>query len=327
MKRIIALTLVLLLTMISGVGCSMASQGSVSGNTKILYIVADGTDVFRTLIASGAQEYADANQISLTVVDAAKSIETQIQQIKSAKSEGYTAIICNLVNSDIANLAMTSAEGLPIVFINQNIDSELLQKNKYIYVGSDENVAGNLQAEFLVNYFKGKGLTSVNAVLFEGEKGHPAALGRTEAVKKGLKEAGIDVTYVFQDRADWSREKTQNMFTTFLNTNREFDCIICNNDEMALGAIEACKARGIDPSSIPIVGVDGTKDGCNAIVDKTMSFSIFQSAGGQGKAAVEAAVALGNGGKITNIEYAVDDKYIWVPYEGITADNVQDYIK
>ena len=82
MKRIIALTLVLLLTMISGVGCSMASQGSVSGNTKILYIVADGTDVFRTLIASGAQEYADANQISLTVVDAAKSIETQIQQIK-----------------------------------------------------------------------------------------------------------------------------------------------------------------------------------------------------------------------------------------------------
>jgi len=307
--------------------CSMASQGGASGSAKILFIVADGSDVFRGLLAASAKEYADSNQIELTVVDAATSIETQMQQIKSAKSEGYTAIICNLINSDTANLAMTNAEGLPIVFVNQNLDSELLQSNKYIYIGSDENVSGGLQAEFLAEYFKAKGLTSINAVLLEGEKGHPSAAGRTESVKKGLKEAGIEVNYIFQDRADWSRDKADKMFTAFLKTNREFDCIICNNDEMALGVIRACKAQGIDPTSFPIVGVDGTPDGCTAIVNKEMSFTVYQSATGQGKASVEAAVALGNGEKISNIEYSSEDKYIWIPFEGISADNVKDYMK
>lgn len=324
MKRIISTLLIMIITAISVIGCSSSNSTSTSSNAKILFCISNASDVFLGTLITGAQEYADSNQLQLSIVDAKNDVETQASQIKAAKSEGYTAIICNLVDADTALQMIASADGLPIVFINRKPEETLLKKNQYIYVGSDENVAGALQAEYLVSLFKGK---SVNAVVFKGEKGHPAAEARTEAVKATLKDAGVDVTYVFEDTAVWSFEKAKSMFITFLNTKRPFDCVICNNDEMALGVIEACKEKGIDPSSFPIVGIDGIEKGCKAIADKTMAFTVYQSASGQGKNSVEAALALSKGKSIKAIEYSTEEKNIIIPFEGIKFDNVKNYLK
>ena len=79
---------------------------------------------------------------------------------------------------------------------------------------------------------------------------------------------------------------------TPLLTTIEYDCIISNNDAMALGAIEALKDQGIDPSTVPVVGIDATVDGRQAVKDGTLAMTVFQDANGQGYGALMAAANL-----------------------------------
>ena len=111
-----------------------------------------------------------------------------------------------------------------------------------------------------------------------------------------------------------------------MKTGRTVDCIICNNDEMALGVIESCKSNKIDPSSFLILGVDATAGGCEAIENGDMGFTVCQSASGQGKACVDAAMALVEGQDLTKVEYAMDNGiYVYVPFEPVSAQNVTEY--
>ena len=114
-----------------------------------------------------------------------------------------------------------------------------------------------------------------------------------------------------------------------LTAGTEFDCIISNNDAMALGAIEAMKDLGMDPASVPIVGIDCTPDGAAAVAAGEMYMTVFQNAKGQGSGAMQAAINLLNGDPINEgTEYEIDSEnpyIIWVPFEPVNADNVADY--
>ena len=104
------------------------------------------------------------------------------------------------------------------------------------------------------------------------------------------------------------------------------DCVICNNDSMALGIVEACKNKGIDCSTLPILGVDATKDGCDAIRNNEMAFTVYQSGVGQGHAAVDAALRLIGNGKMKDMEGITEDgKYVWVDFERVDSSNVSNY--
>jgi len=127
----------------------------------------------------------------------------------------------------------------------------------------------------------------------------------------------------------YDRNKAIDMITPVLSDkSKQFDCIISNNDAMALGAIEACKNAGLDPASFPIVGIDATADGRQAIKDGTMAMSVFQDPNGQGGGAVQAAVNLINGAALNEgTSFDVDETgfILWVPFEEVTPDNVADY--
>ena len=127
-----------------------------------------------------------------------------------------------------------------------------------------------------------------------------------------------------QEMIDAAREAGIPLLTT-----TDFDCIIANNDAMALGAVEAMTAQGLDPTSIPIVGIDATVDGIQAVKDGTLAMTVFQDPNGQGLGAVQAAVNMLEGKAINEgTEYEVDDEnanIVWVPFEPVTPDNVADY--
>ncbi len=176
----------------------------------------------------------------------------------------------------------------------------------------------------MVNYFGGK--KSLDLVLLRGENIHPAARLRTESVKRGLTQAGIEVRYVFEDDADWSRTKAEEYFSVFLQTGQSFDGVICNNDEMAIGVINAMIDKGMNPSSVPIVGVDATAAGCEEIEKGNMVFTVFQPGSGQGITALQAAVELGSGGKLDDFDNITEDgKFIWIPFEPVDSSNVANY--
>jgi inositol transport system substrate-binding protein len=322
-KISILLTIIMMFAIISG--CGSKSSVSSNKNVKILFSVSDASDSFRTILTENAKSYAESENVDLTIMDAANSIEKQVEHMKEAVSGGYNVIICAPVDPATTLQLKKAAEGLPIVFMNSAPSDNLLEKNKYIYVASNENVAGQYQAEYIIDYLKNK--SDINVVLFKGEKGHSATIGRTKAVKETFKEKGINVQYVFEDNANWSRQTAKEMFNIFLTTGRKFDYVICNNDEMALGVIDSFRENKIDPSSIPIVGIDATGDGCNAVVDGSMKLTVYQSAKGQSESAVQAAIKLGSGGTLSNIENITDDgKYIWVPFEKVDKNNVKQYM-
>ncbi len=303
-------------------GCGDASEGAKK-DMKMLITISE-MDTFRQTLADAAQKAAQQQGITLEVVDAQGVVENQVDQIQKAAKEGYDAVLCGAIDVDTAVELKASAGEMPIVFVNSCPKEKNLEKGSYMYVGSDDFTAGEFQAQYVLDRLASK--NEINVMLLKGPVAHSATAGRTKGVKKTFEASGKTINYVFEDNADWSADKAAKMFEIFLQTGRQADCVICNNDSMALGVVEACKKAGIAPGSILILGVDATADGCEAIENGEMAFTVYQPGKGQGEAAVKAAAALAAGASTKELEGVSEDgKYVWVPFEKVDSSNVGQY--
>lgn len=319
----IVFTMMLTLTLIAGCG-GAKSEGGSAGGSKILYTLTDEDDTFRATLSDAIRNAAKDQGVTLDVQYCGNDIEEQKKQIAGAKAAGYDAIICRLVDTSTALQMEVVANGLPIIFVNNEPDKEYLKEDEFVCVASYEQDAGKFQAEYVWNKL-GKP-SSLNLIILEGEKGHSGAIGRTNAVKYFFRDNQVDANIVFMDNANWSDTEAYEKLDVFKMTGQPFDAIICNNDTMALGAVKWLKDNGYDTSKYLVAGVDATADGCQSIVDGGMYMTVLQDAGSQGARAVEAAVALGNGKSLSSIEGASKDhKYVWVPFVPVDATNVNEY--
>lgn len=322
MRKISAVLLAVIMCMAASAGCGGKSLSS-GGDIKILLSISE-MDTFRQTLADAAGQAAQEKGIQLDVMDAQGVIENQMAHMQEAVSGGYDAVLCAPVNADTAIELKASAGDLPVIFCNSAPKEKHLSKDQYMYVGSDEIMAGRYQAEYVLEKLSGK--DEINVVLFKGESSHSATSGRTKGVKQAFAESGKKVNYVFEDYADWSADSAMKMFDIFLKIGLTVDCVLCNNDSMALGVVDACKKAGIDLGTLPILGVDATAEGCQAVGNGEMAFTVYQSAAGQGKAAVETAAALASGASAKDIEgISEDGKYVWVPFEKVDSGNVGQY--
>lgn len=323
LNKKIPLWFVIVMVAVTVSGCGQNMTGGKNG-IKIFFSLNE-MDTFRqTLVDSAAEQAAQAGA-QFVMGDAEGSIEKQVEQMKQAASDGYDVIICSPVSVDTAVQLKMSVGDIPIVFVNSCPDEKYLKEGQYIYVGSNEQVAGEFQAEYVLSKLSGK---EINVVLLKGPASHSATEGRTSGVKRTLEKSGRQVNYVFEDSANWETGQAQKLFELFLRTGVSADCVICNNDSMALGVMEACKNNGIDCSSLPILGVDATADGCAAIRSGDMAFTVYQSGSGQGHTAVDAAIQLVQSGNVKGIEGSTEDgKYVWVDFERVDSSNVSQYGK
>lgn len=324
MKRTIKLIGIIVLAVFVMAGCGNSKkQGS---SDKKIFLTLNEMDNFRQTLVDAAVEKAKKNGIQLDVGDAQNSIETQVKMIKEAAEKKYDVILCGAVSIDTTVELKASAGDVPIIFFNSCPKESLLKEGQYVYVGSDEQVAGQLQAEYVLKKLADK--DEINVVILKGPKGHSATKGRTSGAKKVLNASGKKINYVFEEYANWDSAQAKELFELFLKTGSKVDCVICNNDSMALGVVEACKAAGIDLNSLPVMGVDATAEGCESIKNGDMAFTVYQSGSGQGSKAVEMAIDLMNNGTGKNIEgITKDGLYVWVPFESVDSNNVSDYIK
>ena len=324
MKRTIKLIGIIVLAVFVMAGCGNSKkQGS---SDKKIFLTLNEMDNFRQTLVDAAVEKATKNGIQLDVGDAQNSIETQVKMIKEAAEKKYDVILCGAVSIDTTVELKASAGDVPIIFFNSCPKESLLKEGQYVYVGSDEQVAGQLQAEYVLKKLADK--DEINVVILKGPKGHSATKGRTSGAKKVLNASGKKINYVFEEYANWDSAQAKELFELFLKTGSKVDCVICNNDSMALGVVEACKAAGIDLNSLPVMGVDATAEGCESIKNGDMAFTVYQSGSGQGSKAVEMAIDLMNNGTGKNIEgITKDGLYVWVLFESVDSNNVSDYIK
>lgn len=315
----------------SGAASTGAASGAstASGDEAQVTLIMALRDEWLSELEKAAQKAAeDIGGINLTTQDAQNDVSKQLQYIETARNSGAQAIIINMVDPSTAEQCKEAAGDIPVVFVNRYPTDDSVLAPDCVYVGSDEMTSGAFQAEWLANWCKENGKTEIKYVLLNGTLGQTSTTNRTKSFEEGMAAAGINAVQAAEPLAcDYDRAKAMDKFTPLIGST-EFDAIVSNNDAMALGAVEALESKGEDPSSLPILGIDASKDGRAAIKEGKLAMSVFQDPAGQGRGALYAAVNLANGediAKDSGFEKDETGNILWVPFEPVDADNVADY--
>lgn len=306
-----------------------ASDSAESGNKNITLVLSQRDEWLSTLV-DAAEAAATERGYKMNTVDCISDASKAIQFVQTARNAGEEAIVINVVDPAQATALLEAAGDMKVVFVNRTPDDMGLLNENAVYVGSNEMTSGAFQGEALAKYFKDKGQTEIKYILLNGILGQTSTTNRTASVLKALEDNGITATEASAPLVcDYDRANAMDQISPLLTAGVEFDCIISNNDAMALGAIEAMKAIGMDPSSVPIVGIDCTADGAAAVASGEMYMTVFQNAKGQGNGAMQAAINLLDGKPINEgTAYEVDSEnpyIVWVPFEPVDSSNVSDY--
>jgi inositol transport system substrate-binding protein len=278
-------------------------------------------DNFLTVLRNGIQADADARGLSVQIEDAQNDVAKQLDQINNFIASGVSAIIVNPVDTS-ATQAMSdaaAAAGVPLVYVNrQPINVDSLPDNQ-AFVASNEVDSSSQGFVEQCNQWAAAGKTEVSVYVMQGELSNQAAVQRTQNYYDMMDggKCAVKVTVIDQQTANWSRDQAQSLMTNWLSTGAPFDGILANNDEMAIGAIQAMKAAGIDMAAVSVSGVDATQDALSAMQAGDLDVTVFQNAAGQGAGALDAATKLAAGESV--------DQKVYIPFELVTPSNVADY--
>ena len=204
--------------------------------------------------------------------DAAGSQKTQDDQVKELIDEGCNILCVNLVDrtdpSEIIDLARENE--VPIIFFNREpVAEDLMQWSGLYYVGADADQSGVMQGELAADAIKADSRIDrdrdgkIQYVVLEGEAGHQDAILRTEKVVDTLKSRGIQLEKLSYGVANWNRAQAENRMTQMIGQHQNrIELVLANNDDMALGAIDAYEKLNITQSTVPVFfGIDGTEEG------------------------------------------------------------------
>ncbi|WP_064710180.1 substrate-binding domain-containing protein [Rhizobium bangladeshense] len=252
-----------------------------------------------------------SGEVELTVFDGRYDALVQQDQFKTMITQKYNAIIFAPIDVDAGASAVQSAvdAGIPVIGSNTRVNSDQLTS----YVGSDDTVSGYLEAKSVLDKIGCKG----NVVIIEGPVGQSAQIQRLEGNKKALAECP-DVKVLEDQTANWSRAEAQTLMENWLTSHpNQINGIIGQNDEMALGAIEAIKAAGLDVKSFAIAGIDGVTDALRAVKAGEMT-SILQDARAQAQGALDLAIYNAKNGNYK------PESDIWTAYKDMPWNNGKD---
>ena len=298
-----------------------ALMGSVAHAENIGVSMALFDDNFLTVLRNGMSDYAAAQDgVTLQLEDAQNDVGKQLNQIQNFVASGVDAIIVNPVDTD-ATVAMSQAAadaGIPLVYVNRqpvNLDS---LPEKQAFVASDERESGTLETQEVCRLLKEAGKTEAKVVVMMGELSNQAARQRTQDIKDVIATPDCSFMQIVEEQtANWSRTQGADLMTNWITAGLEFDAVISNNDEMAIGAIQALKGAGRDMKDVIVAGIDATQDALAAMEAGDLDVTVFQNAAGQGQGAVDAALKLARGEAV--------EKNNFVPFELVTPANLADY--
>lgn len=363
MKKIVALILATMMLASATVGCSNNATASGTSEAPAASAAAseaanvDASDVsvgvciykfddtFMTNVRNAMSAAAKDLGAQLEIVDSQNKQPTQNEQVDTFITKGVNALAINAVDRTAAApiLEKAKAKNLPIVFLNREPEEAVMKSyDKTWYVGARAEESGTLSGEIIADYFKqhkeadknGDGV--IQYVMLQGEPGHQDATLRTQYSIEAIEKAGFKTEKLAADTAMWDKVKATDLMKAFISSKGidKIEAVLANNDDMALGAIEALKAAGYNKGDaskyIPVVGVDATAPALQAMADGSLLGTVLNDADNQGKATVNIAVAAAQGKEINKdtVGYEITDgKYVWIPYVKVTQENYKDFQK
>jgi methyl-galactoside transport system substrate-binding protein len=343
MKKLFGVLLAVALIAAIFIGCSKkegASSSAASALPRIGVAIYKFDDTFMSTVRNSISSAA-TGKATAEIVDSQNAQPTQNDQVDNFISKGVKAMAINPVDRTAAAaiIAKAKAANIPVVFYNREpYESDMNSWDKVYYVGAKAEDSGTYQGQIAVDYFKANPAADKNKdgviqyIMIKGEPGHQDAELRTEYSIKAIEAAGLKVEKIAEDAAYWDRVRGQEKMAAFLSAHEaRIELVLCNNDDMALGAIEALKAQGYNTGAagakyIPVIGVDATAPALKAIEDGSLLGSVLNDGLNQGKATFDLAYAAATGAAITSAGWTIDKgKYVWVPYQKVTKENYKQF--
>lgn len=330
MKKLLVLFALIALVLGSFTGCASTPEETGPKTVKVGIAIYKFDDTFMTNYRTEMEAYLTGKSTAdvkyeVQITDGKNDQATQTEQIDSFIAQAYDVLIVNLVDLTAASTIIdkVKAAGIPTVFINRQpsaADMELW--DKITYVGAKAEDSGTYQGEIAVDLWKAEGSKLdkngdgvLQYVMLMGQEIHQDAALRTEYSIKKIEAEGIKVEKLFEERGNWDRvlgqEKTANAIAQF---GDKIEIVFGNNDDMALGAIEALKAANM---VVPVIGVDATAPALDAIAAGDLAGTVLNDSVGQAHTSVDKALALLAGEKL--------EKEYWVPYVKVTPENYKDF--
>ena len=260
----------------------------------------------------------------------------QDEVVEEMIDAGCDIMCVNLVDRTAPGkiIKLARQNNIPIIFFNREpVKEDLMQWNKLYYVGCDAEQSGVMQGQIAADYIKANKNVDKNNdgkiqyVLLEGEAGHQDAISRTDSSVKTIINNGINLEKLSYQFADWNRGRAENRTTQLINQyGNNIEMIISNNDEMALGAVEAYKKSGYGEDEWPIIcGIDGLNDALIAVKEGQMQGTVYNDKEDQSMEIAKLVVDIfkGNDLKKHNLD---SGKYYVSQYKKVDINNVDDFI-
>jgi len=313
-----------------------AAADAVAGDLstkKVGVCIYQFSDNFMTLFRTELENYLISQGFAkenITIADGANDQGTQSGQIDNFIADGVDVLIINPVNSSSAETITDKvvAAGIPLVYINREPDAAEEQRwadnNMAVtYVGCDARQSGTMQGEIIVDLGLDKvdlnGDGKVQYIMVEGDPENVDAQYRTEFSVKALVDAGWEVECLSDQVGNWAQDQAQSIVANALaQYGNDIEVVFCNNDAMALGALQAIQSAGRTVGTdIYLVGVDALEEAVADVVAGTMSGTVLNDHIAQSHGAADAAIRFVNG--------ETNEYYIGCDYVKVTPENAADY--
>ena len=287
-------------------------------------------DAFMTTYRNALQEILESKGYQVTVVDGNNDQAKQTEQVNTFITQGVDALIINPVMTSAADTIISTVKqaNIPTVLINREPTAEQMAAyDRVVYVGCDAAQSGTFQGEIILeteNKGDINGDGKVSYIMIQGDPENIDAQLRTEYSVKALKDAGMEVEQLDLQRGDWDRNKGQEIAQNDLaKFGDQIEVVFCNNDDMAIGALQAIQAAGRTVNKdIYLVGVDALDAALNEVVNGNLTGTVLNDAQGQATQAVACMEEL-LGGKT----YAEGEQSVYVDYVKVTPANAKDFVK
>ncbi len=337
-----ALVLILLVCLV--VGCKPANDSN-KGRDRIkvgitMYNEFDPfTEAIRHNIEDNLIKYQEqlGVEVTTTVVYSGKDQMIQNNQVQDFIDKGYDVICVNLVDRTDASVIIEAAKSkdIPIIFFNRElVEDDLKRFDKLYYVGAIPEESGRIQGEIVLDAWKDRQEEldfnhdgKIQYVLLEGEAGHQDAIVRSRVTVETIQKGGVKVEMLKDEITNWDRQQAYTKMISILQGYpRQIELILCNDDNIALGALDALKDYGIKDFPL-IVGVNGQEEEVlTDIDDGVIEGTVLNNAKEKGRIIAEMAYSLGCEGTLPEGIHLNDGKYYYVPYERIDKNNVKSLL-
>ncbi len=342
-KKYIVWGLMVCMLVMTQAGCGSGMQAKKADSLKIGVTLYNQYDTFVSQMMGDLQDYAEQQEeirgidIVIDIYNASDSQITQNEQVEEMIEDGCDVVCVNLVDrtEPTTIIDMAAKNKVPVIFFNRELVEEDLERGDNLYyVGAKTLESGIMEGEMAADIFKNDTSADKNKdgtfqyIVLEGEAGHQDAIVRTEYSVSTIVDNGVKVEKLGYAIANWNRAQAQTKMAHMLSEyGEDIELVLANNDDMALGAIDALKSAEVPREEWPVVlGIDGTNVGLEAVRNREMAGTVYNDTKGQAEGILDLSYELCIGGDLERLALE-NGKYIRLPYAKVEPDDVDKFLR